>query len=127
MILGQCSSVVRGTLVIYRAAPSRIISFYPGGNAFIRGELEALLSSEFARFPRYTAISFISPPREEDVPLKYRRGSLSLVTLSFPGFAARRNRSPSSSSSSPDCRQSHTINHNERRRAGFRTFSRPLL
>lgn len=43
MILGQCSSVVRGTLVIYRAAPSRIISFYPGGNAFIRGELEALV------------------------------------------------------------------------------------
>lgn len=83
MILGQCSSVVRGTLVIYRAAPSRIISFYPGGNAFIREELEALSSSEFARFPRYTAISFISPPREEDVPLKYR--SLSRNSL-LSGF-----------------------------------------
>ena len=130
MILGQCSSVVRGTLVIYRAAPSRIISFYPGGNAFIRGELEALVERVRSVSSIHTAISFISPPREEDVPLKYRRGSLSLVTLSFPGFAARRNRSSSSSSfssSSPDCRQSHTINHNERRRAGFRTFSRPLL
>ena len=86
MILGQCSSVVRGTLVIYRAAPSRIISFYPGGNAFIRGELEALLSSEFARFPRYTAISFISPPREEDVPIEISpRLSLSRNSL-LSGF-----------------------------------------
>lgn len=79
MILGQCSSVVRGTLVIYRAAPSRIISFYPGGNAFIRGELEALLSSEFARFPRYTPRFLLSRRREKRMfRLKYRRGSLSL-------------------------------------------------
>lgn len=36
-------------------------------------ELEALSACvrEFARFPRYTAISFISPLREEDAPLKY--------------------------------------------------------
>lgn len=83
MILGQCSSVVRGTLVIYRAAPSRIISFYPGGNAFIRGELEALVERVRSVSSIHTAISFISPPREENVPLKYR--SLSRNSL-LSGF-----------------------------------------
>lgn len=46
-------------------------------------ESSKLSSSEFARFPRYTAISFISPPREENVPLKYR--SLSRNSL-LSGF-----------------------------------------
>lgn len=58
-------------------------------------ELEALSACvrEFARFPRYTAISFISPLREEDAPLKYRHGSRPRNSL-LSGFRCSSNPPP---------------------------------